>query len=355
VIGVLYPRDGEFRPVEDRVRDIEALHAVDDRVRVLEASYPVSPHSPPRTKEDLGQVNAAPTGSVLDVLSQAEVVLAHDLPGNVCELAPRLRWIHGIGAGVSQFCTDDVVRRGVRVTSSAGANAASVAEFAVTRLLMAWKGAGRLHDLQTAHQWGAAPTRELAGARVGIVGYGAIGRQIALRLAGFEVDVSVLRRSASSACDAPVVSRVYGIDQLHEFLGQCDAVLAAVPESGETQALFDAAAFAAMKPGSFFCNVGRGSLVVESALVDALRRGHLGSAALDVTSVEPLPPDSDLWDTPNLMLSPHAAASLERFFVRVHAQFRDNVSRFLAGEPLVNEIDPAGMLWTARPSDAVIG
>jgi len=103
----------------------------------------------------------------------------------------------------------------------------------------------------------------------------------------------------------------------------------------------DAAAFAAMPRGSFFCNVGRGSFVVEDALVDALRRGHLGAAALDVARVEPLPAGSPLWGVPGLLLSPHSASSPDRFFPNLYTLFRDNVGRYLRGDPLRNEVDPA--------------
>ncbi len=94
-----------------------------------------------------------------------------------------------------------------------------------------------------------------------------------------------------------------------------------------------------MKLGAFFCNVGRGSLVDEAALIDALRDGHLGAAALDVASVEPLPADDPLWDAPNLYLSPHSASSPSALFTNLHELFRDNLERYLAGEPLVNEVD----------------
>jgi len=124
-----------------------------------------------------------------------------------------------------------------------------------------------------------------------------------------------------------------------DLLAECDAVIAAVPETPETTGLMDEAAFAAMPAGCFFCNVGRGSLVDEPALIAALERGHLRAAALDVASVEPLPPDHPLWDAPNLYLSPHSASSPAALFVNLHALIRENLARYLADEPLVNEVD----------------
>jgi phosphoglycerate dehydrogenase-like enzyme len=123
------------------------------------------------------------------------------------------------------------------------------------------------------------------------------------------------------------------------MLDEADAVIAAVPETPETAGLMDAAAFAAMRPGAFFCNVGRGSLVDEAALIDALERGHLGGAALDVASVEPLPADHPLWDAPRLWISSHSASAPAALFVNLHRLFASNLTRFLAGEPLENEVE----------------
>src|SRR5262249_44909939 len=107
----------------------------------------------------------------------------------------------------------------------------------------------------------------------------------------------------------------------------------------ERNTLFDAAAFAAMKPGAVFCNVARGSLVDEAALLDALQAGHIAAAALDVTRTEPLPADSSLWDAPNLLLSPHSAASLDRYVESVIDLFVDNLGRYLRGESLRNVVE----------------
>ena len=129
-----------------------------------------------------------------------------------------------------------------------------------------------------------------------------------------------------------------GTENLLEALGEADIVVAAAAATPETTGLMDAAAFAAMRPGAFFCNVGRGSLVDEDAIVDALERGHLGGAALDVTRVEPLPTQSRLWDAPRLSLSAHVASTADDHFRKVYGFFRDNLARYLSGEALRNEV-----------------
>ena len=127
-------------------------------------------------------------------------------------------------------------------------------------------------------------------------------------------------------------------DRLDEAMGQSDIVVAAVPETPATIDLFDADRFAAVKPGGMFCNVGRGTAVVDDDLVAALESGHLRAAAIDVTRVEPLPEGHPFWTAPNLLLSPHASASADRYIANAHELFCDNLARFLAGEPLRNEI-----------------
>jgi phosphoglycerate dehydrogenase-like enzyme len=122
------------------------------------------------------------------------------------------------------------------------------------------------------------------------------------------------------------------------MLAVCDAVIAAAPETPATIGMMDRAAIAAMRPGAFFGNVGRGSLLDEEALIDALRSGAVGAAALDVTRLEPLPADSALWTVPNLRLSSHCAAAPSAMFRNLHDVFRENLRRFLADQPLRFEV-----------------
>jgi phosphoglycerate dehydrogenase-like enzyme len=139
----------------------------------------------------------------------------------------------------------------------------------------------------------------------------------------------------------PGVDEVVGTDDLDLLSARADAVIAAVPATPDTTDLFDRARFAAMKPGAVFVNVGRGSAVVEADLIAALDDGHLGAAVLDVTRTEPLPSDDPLWDAPRLHLSPHAAAAVDRYLENLHDLFRDNLARYVAGDSLRNEVDPA--------------
>ena len=191
---------------------------------------------------------------------------------------------------------------------------------------------------------GKVPAKEdfgslLAGATIGLVGLGAINAAVAARLAPFGVTVLASRRSAKPGDTAPNIHELYPSARLHEMFAHCDTVISAVPETPETVGLIDAAAIAAMRPGAFFVNVGRGTLLDETALIDALRSEHLRGAALDVTSEEPLPANNPLWDAPNLYLSYHCSSSPAALFVNLHRLWRDNITRWLGGEALRNEVD----------------
>jgi phosphoglycerate dehydrogenase-like enzyme len=279
------------------------------------------------------------TDAQREALAVIEVAVAIDLPFDVITHAPNLKWVQCVGAGTAQLQSAGLADAGIRLTSGAGVNAIAIAEFAVARILQHWKRLREFDELQAAHDWGSLFGRQLAGATVGLIGLGNINAAVAARLQAFDVRVLATRRSATPGATAPDVDVVYPTSELHAMLTECDAVVSAVPETSSTAQLMDRAAFAAMKPRSFFVNVGRGSLVDEAALVDALESGHLAGAALDVASQEPLPSDHFLWNAPNLYLSPHASSAPDALFVNLTELFCTNLAHYLAGDPLLNEVD----------------
>jgi phosphoglycerate dehydrogenase-like enzyme len=335
VVAIMYPREWYGDP-DAFEGELDALRALDPRVRIELAGYVES--STTRQSRAAGAPVDVPqlTDEQRDVLSRAEVVTTLDLPSDLVTLAPHLRWVQAVGAGTEQL-HPAVREAGVVLTNNGGANSLGIAEFAFGRVLEAWKYFPALAELQRQHRWEARFGRQLAGSTLGLIGFGAINQAVAARAAAFGMRVLVLRRHA----DAPLpdgVDAVYGQDALHEMLAACDAVVAAAPETPSTVGMLDAAALAAMRPGAFLCNVGRGSLIDEPALIEALRSGHLSSAALDVTSVEPLPTDHPLWDAPNLRLSYHCSSDPTSMFPNVHRVLHENLRRYLAGEPLLHQV-----------------
>lgn len=344
VVGILYPREW-YGNADGFADELAALQALDGRVRVLAETYQESHElRTARGKPNADSVRdrvARLTDAQKDAFAQIHVAVAIDLPFDVAGHAPNLQWVQSVGAGTAQLQSAGLADAGIRLTSAAGVNSVGIAEFVLGRVLQHWKHFKALDDAQTRHEWAPVYGQQLAGRTLGLLGFGAINSAVAARAKAFGMRVVATRRSATPGATAPGIDELFPPSELHTMLGRCDVVVAAVPETPETTGMMDAAAFAAMRPGALFCNVGRGSLVDEAALIDALERGHLGAAALDVASVEPLPPDHPLWDAPNVMLSPHAAASPAALFQNLHVLFRDNLARYLRGEPLQNAVDLA--------------
>lgn len=343
VVGIMYPPEWEARPQHEHTADIDTLAGIDSCLEVIHCGYvdPGDLRTQRGSSPDADLRHLAPpvTDEQREALARVEIVLTQDLPFDVGQLAPNLRWVQGMGAGVSQLLSAGLAEAGIRLTTAAGSNAVSISEFVVARLLQVWKRLPDIQQAQSEHRWYSAYGKEVAGSVIGIVGLGAIGREVARKARGLGMTVLASRRSAQPGQIDPDVDQLFGPGELHAMLAGCDAVVASVPETADTVDLFDRAAFAAMRSGAIFCNVGRGTAVVEDDLVDALSSGQLAAAALDVVHDEPLSSASPLWDVPKLYISGHSATSPDKFWSNMHALFRDNVVRYLDGEPLHNEVD----------------
>jgi len=266
---------------------------------------------------------------------RAEVILALDVPVGLADFAPKLRWVHVIGAGVDHLAGARLAEHDVVVTNSSGVAAKSIAEYVVGRLLMIWKRFPEQAELQRKQQWSPTYGRTIAGSTIGIVGVGAIGGALARLLKAFGATVLGLKRTPVPGLP---VDQLYAPDGLHAMLARSDAVVLAAPAGEGTHHLIDREAFAAMRPGTVLVNVARGSLVDEAALIEALESGRLGAAALDVFATEPLPPTSPLWSLSNCYVSAHCSVSLDRYVEDVMAVFEDNLRRYMKGEPLRNVV-----------------
>jgi phosphoglycerate dehydrogenase-like enzyme len=272
-------------------------------------------------------------------LHRAVALVALDLPSDLPNLAPNVRFVQAVGAGIEWLVSHRLDRHGILLTRASGVASDSIAEFVLARLLQVWKDLRRLDAQQQERVWKPYWADEVSGRTLGVVGLGAIGRATAVRARAFGMRVLATRRSAAPGERDPDADELWPADRLDELLGACDAVLLSAPATPATADLFDAGRFAAMRAGSVFVNVSRGSLVDEDALVAALTSGHLGAAVLDVAKQEPAPPDHPFWTAPNLFLSPHCSASLDRYPDRLFGLFVDNLARHDRGEPLHNVVE----------------
>jgi phosphoglycerate dehydrogenase-like enzyme len=273
------------------------------------------------------------------VLDRAHVLVALHSSEDLLGQMPQLRWIQGIGAGMEQFARSGVSRDRVIVTNASGVSSGSMAEWTVGRLLQVWKGFRADDENQRAHAFRRTHGRTFAGSTIGIIGLGNIGVAVAQRVRALGCRVLGSKRSASPGAKSEHADALYGPGQLHEMLGECDAVVIAAPATDQNRHLIDAGALAAMKPDAVLVNVARGSLLDEQALADAMRRGALGAAVLDVFDPEPLPAESPLWDLPGVYISAHSSVATDRYMDDVFDLVFDNVKRYLDGQPLRNVVD----------------
>ncbi len=272
-------------------------------------------------------------------LARTHVLIALHTPQDLPSLAPNLRWLHGIGAGIEQFVAAGVMSDRTLVTNSSGVSSGSMAEFVIGRLLAFWKHFGEQFELQRRHEYARTYGRTFAGSTIGIVGLGSIGVAVAERCRALGCRVLGQKRSFRPGMTSPVADELFGPEGLREMLAQCDAVVVSAPATDETRHLIGKAELAAMRKGAVLVNVARGSLVDEDALAIALRNGSIGGAALDVFSEEPLPSHSPIWDLPNTLISAHSSVSTDRYIDDVFDLFLENLGHFVAGQPLRNLVD----------------
>jgi phosphoglycerate dehydrogenase-like enzyme len=252
----------------------------------------------------------------------------------VCINAPRLRWLHTSFAGTDHPVFDTFLSRGVTVTNGIGVSAPSIASTVMLYLLALSRDLPRWTREQDARHWEPRRFNDLAGMHLGIIGMGAIGSEVARLAAAFEMEVVGVRRRPRG--DEPCTT--WSTEELPQLLGWADAIVLCAPLTDDTRGMFDADALAAMRQGAWLINVGRGEVVDEEALVDALASGHLGGAALDVFPVEPLPNSSPLWSMPNVIITPHSSGITFRSYRRSIELFLDNFDRYTRGDTMRNVV-----------------
>jgi phosphoglycerate dehydrogenase-like enzyme len=279
---------------------------------------------------------------VARAVEDAEVLLLWDFRAQMLREAwlhaRRLRWIHSSGAGVDAVIFPELIASDVILTNSRGVYDRAIAEYVLGLMLAFAKDMWTTADAQRRREWQYRETELLQDRRLLVIGAGGIGRAIArlARAAGMKVEAA-----ARTGRSDPELGPITAVADLGGVLGDADYVVIAAPLTPETRGLFTAAAFERMKPAARLINIGRGAIVDEAALLDALRHKRIAGAALDVFMQEPLPKEHPFWDLPGLVVSPHMCGDFIGWTAAVADLFVKNYLRWRRGEPLLNIVDKA--------------
>lgn len=280
------------------------------------------------------------TAEIID----ADVLVSWSLRPDQLTSAKCLRWIHSPAAAVHTLMFPELIKSDVIVTNARDVHGPVVAEHAIALILALAKRLSSCVRHQDQHIWGQEALwserprpREVQGATLALIGMGSIGRAIVPRANALGMKTLAVREHPEHGADG--AHAVFGPDAIDQVLAQADFVVIATPLTPSTHGLFNAERISQMKSDAYLINVSRGAVVDESALADALRSKVIAGAALDVFDKEPLPQDSLLWNLPNLLITPHTAAVTEKLWERHYALLRENLRRFLKGEPLLGVVD----------------
>ncbi len=308
-------------------------------------------------------VNAVDRDTALRAMPGADGFLGKITP-ELLAAADRLRWVQSFTVSLEHYMFPELVAHPCALTNVRGLFSDVIADQVMGYIISFARNLHLYVRQQIDHHWeplGGEAARVslttgpglvnaldrrtifLPEATLGIVGFGAIGAEIARRASAFGMPIRAVDREAGSKTVPEWVESIDGIDRLDELLAWSDFVVIAAPHTPETVGLFRAETLARMKPTSYLINIGRGALVVLDDLVSALRAGRLAGAALDVFEAEPLPAEHPLWDFPNVMITPHTAGYSTKIAGRHLDTLVENVRRFVRGEPLINVVNKA--LW----------
>ncbi len=346
-------REGTNVLMYEPVHFLSVLHLSEQHLEQLRSVSPrlvVQQHSISSEEQWL----SASRQQLAEIISpQTQILYTHSAPFDM-ELVPRLRWVQVDSAGVNLLHNTPLWKSNVPITSANGVHAVQIAEHVLAMLLAHAHHLPLACRLQAQAQWAygqqldAFVSPEIRGKTLGILGYGAIGREVARLAAACGLRVLATKRRGQSAVydgwspvgtgdpDGRIPERFYDLDELHLLLPECDAIVLALPLTEQTYHIIGRAALSLMRPHAFIVNIARGALIDQDELVAALQARRLGGVALDVTDPEPLPAESPLWSMENVMITPHVAGLSTHYNDRVVDLMCENLRRYLAGEPLLN-------------------
>lgn len=285
--------------------------------------------------DDLDELRAA--------IPKAGVILNGGFHGSlfrqVFPLAAKVQWVHNMSTGVEHALSPELIASSVPLTNGRGVFSNVLAEFVAAAILYFAKDLRRMIRNQTAGQWAPFDVDVVKGTTLAIVGYGDIGRASAELANALGMKVVALRRRVALSLKDPLLAAIYTRERLHEMLARCDYLLLAAPHTPETEGMIGEAELNALKPGAVVINIGRGPIIVESALIKALEGNRIKGAALDVFETEPLPEGHAFYRMENVLLSPHCADHTTGWVDLAMRKFLENFQHFWNREPLENIVD----------------
>lgn len=277
-------------------------------------------------------------GDILDdALKTADVMINSTPPRErLRERAPRLKWIQTTGAGIDGLVPLDWLPADIALTNNSGAHGAKAEDSCIMALTLLNFRLPQIMASQRERAWQPVNTTPVAGKTVLVIGFGDLGRSAGRAAKKLGAKVVAVTRSGKAA--APADSAV-AVSALDRALPKADFVIVAAPLTPLTRGLLDRRRLGLLKPGAALVNIGRSPIVDYDALCEKLVKGELAGAVLDVFEPEPIPADSPLWDTPNLVITPHVTCDDPRYIEQLFDRWFENFERFLAGKPLKNLID----------------
>jgi len=273
-------------------------------------------------------------------MATTDALVTWDLPTeNLAEVAPNLKWIHIIGAGVEHLTPMDWLPPGVILTNNKGVHADKGGEFGIMSILMLHNHMPRIITNQAGAKYDSLYSTPIKGKTLVLIGTGSIGRAVARHAQSMGIHVIGVSRHGKKL---PELDEAVSVDDLDRVLPLGDFVFVVTPLTTETTNLLDVKRLGLMKSGAGLVNIGRAGVVDYDALVDRLTTGAIGGAILDVFDPEPLPPESGLWPVPNLVITPHVSADDGNAYISLTLDvFFNNMRRLINGEALENQVNTA--------------
>lgn len=282
------------------------------------------------------EVIVLPADGDLDAAADVEVAIGGPNPERfraILAVAPGLRWFHSLAAGVERMIPELGAHPDLVVTNNSGAYDVAIAEHVMATIFAAAKRLPASFAAQGRHTWHEDPkSSDVRGSTLVIVGMGSIGGELAVLARALGMRVIGVRRSGADGSVTP--------DRLAEVAAEADYLAVCAPLTAETRGMVDTGVLTRMKPTAWLINISRGAVVDEAALFAAVSERRIGGAAIDAWWTEPLPKDSEWWDLPNVILTPHTSFSSPSIRDRSIELIRENLRRFTSGEPLLNRVDP---------------